>query len=88
MLFQLNDYVRVKPGIRLEETGEPVPGWEGQITEVPTDPASLFYLVELDALSLGQLPEKYLADCIEKEEIPVAYYFGEEDLSVSYPATR
>ncbi|MFN0036068.1 MAG: hypothetical protein ACKVUS_13475 [Saprospiraceae bacterium] len=80
MLFQLNDYVRVKPGVLLEETGEPVPGWEGQITEIPTNPTNLVYLIELDALSLEQLPEKYLADCIEESDLAIAYYFAEEDL--------
>lgn len=33
MKFKLNDYVRVKPGVTLEETGELVPGWVGRIDE-------------------------------------------------------
>lgn len=83
MPFQLNDYVRVKSGVLLEETDEPVPGWEGQITEIPVSLGDTTYLVELDALSLQQMPEKYLADCIEDGDIPIAYYFGEEDLEPS-----
>ncbi|MEQ1744621.1 MAG: hypothetical protein ABMA02_04290 [Saprospiraceae bacterium] len=85
MRFQLNDHVRVKPGVLLQETGEPVPGWVGQITEVPADTAAQIYLIELDAFSLEQLPEKYLADCIEHEEIGTSYYFREDDLE---PAAR
>ncbi len=84
MPFQLNDYVRIKPGVILTETNEPVPdGWEGQIAETPVTPEDNTYLVELDAPSLEKLPEKYLADCIENEEMPVAYYFEESDLEPS-----
>ncbi|MDO8367801.1 MAG: hypothetical protein Q7T20_13450 [Saprospiraceae bacterium] len=83
MPFKLNDYVRVKPGVLLVETGEPVPGWEGEITEVPASLGDQVYLVELDALSLNQLPEKYLADCIEEGDLAIAYYFAEEDLEAS-----
>ena len=83
MHFQLNDYVRVKSGVLLAETNEPVPGWEGQITEIPTSPGDYTYLVELDALSLKQMPEKYLADCIEAGDSPIAYYFVEENLEHS-----
>jgi len=83
MPFQINDYVRVKPGVILVETNELVPGWEGQITEVPDTPEDHIYLVELDAPSLEQLPEKYLADCIEKEEMPITYYFKESNLELS-----
>lgn len=86
MRFNLNDYVRVKPGVLLEETGEPVPGWEGEITEVPQNPLEdVLYLVELDAPSLENLPERFLAECIENEEIPIAHYFTEDDLE---PAVR
>ncbi|MFN0174066.1 MAG: hypothetical protein ACKVU0_05410 [Saprospiraceae bacterium] len=83
MLFKLHDHVRVKPGVLLEETGEPVPGWEGEITEVPVSLSDQVYLVELDALSLNQLPEKYLADCIKEGDLAIAYYFGEDDLEAS-----
>lgn len=83
MPFQLHDYVRVKPGVLLEETNEPVPGWEGEIIMLPSIPGDDTYLVALDALSLGQLPEKYLADCIETDEFPDAYYFAEVYLESS-----
>ena len=83
MPFQINDYVRVKQGVILAETNELVPGWEGQISEAPDTPEDHIYLVELDAPSLEQLPEKYLADCIEKEEIPITYYFKESNLELS-----
>ncbi|MFN0213808.1 MAG: hypothetical protein ACKVT2_06090, partial [Saprospiraceae bacterium] len=64
-------------------TDELVPGWEGQIIEIPKGTGDPTYLLELDALSLDQLPEKYLADCILNEETPIAYYFEEADLEPS-----
>lgn len=85
MKFKLGDYVRVKSGVRLEETNEEVPGWVGRIDEVPTGLKGPAYLIELDAVSLDALPEKYLQSCIEDEEPPVAYYFPESDLE---PAER
>jgi hypothetical protein len=85
MPFQLHDYVRVKPGVLLLETNEPVPGWEGEITELPIHDDDTSYLVALDAISLHQLPEKYLADCISEGDLATAYYFEEQDLE---PAVR
>jgi hypothetical protein len=83
MKFKLNDFVRVKSGVLLEETAELVPGWVGRITELPKKGEDLIYLIELDSISLQNLPEKYLLNCIEVEEPPFDYYFEENDLEIS-----
>lgn len=85
MRFKLNDHVRVKPGVLLEETGEAVPDWHGEIIELPEDPKDPAYMIELDAISLGKIPEKYLADAREHFAIPFVSYFMEQDLE---PAPR
>ncbi|MBK7939219.1 MAG: hypothetical protein IPJ82_20035 [Lewinellaceae bacterium] len=85
MKFNIGDYVRVKSGVLLEETDEEVPGWVGRIVELHDNPKDPFYLLELDAVSLDNLPEKYLQDCIDEQESPLVYYFQDTDLE---PAER
>lgn len=74
----------------LEETGEPVPGWEGEITEVPKKPSDdPVYLVELDAPSLKNLPERYLADKNALNQFMAAYNINRMNqvpLDGGYPA--
>ena len=48
MSFTINDYVRVKAGVTLVETGEPVPGWVGRVEKITPNG---FILLELDAQS-------------------------------------
>jgi hypothetical protein len=82
MKFKLNDYVRVKDGVLLEETGELVPGWVGEVIELP-DSTDYAYMIALDTLSLQQLPDKYHQNCIENENDPFYYCFVEDDLEPS-----
>lgn len=83
MKFKIGDHVRVKPGTELEETGDVVQNWAGEIKEIPTHLNDSAYLVELDAPSLQALPEAYLQDCIDEGDPPTEYYFLEEDLEIA-----
>lgn len=81
MKFRINDYVRVKAGVLLEETDEPIPGWVGRVMEVNDDG---YILIELDAFSLRQLPSRYLQECIEVAESPIGYYLHQDDLEPAH----
>ncbi len=85
MRFNLCDHVRIKSGTVLEETGDVVDDWAGEIIEAPDDDETddHSYLVELDAPTLENLPKAYLQDCIEKHDLPLFYNFTEEVLELS-----
>jgi hypothetical protein len=83
MKFKLKDHVRVKDGVSLEETGELISGWVGEIVELPESDDDNTYMIELDTLSLQQLPDKYMQNCIENGNNPFYCWLEEENLELS-----
>lgn len=78
MEFYINQYVKVKDGTPLEETGEPIFNWAGKIMGIYPD--SNTCLIKLDAITLAYLDDDYLLNCIEDGLEAFEYIFETSEL--------
>lgn len=72
--FKLDDSVRFKGGQKDEESGTDIGGWQGRVTKIDTKHKML--LVELDSITLKNLPREYLEEC-EEEGLGWSEYYIE-----------
>lgn len=85
MPFQLHDHVLVKPDTCIEETGEIIPGWQGEVMEIfeAENGEIPHVLIQLDAISLQNVPEKFTAICLEDWGTPFEYILEEDTLELA-----
>lgn len=57
--FQVGDTVRVKQGTIDPDFGFEIGGWHGQITEIDDE----LVFIELDSITLSEIPDKYFTKC-------------------------
>ena len=57
--FQVGDTVRVKEGTIDPDFGFEIGGWHGQVTEIDDD----LVFIELDSITLSEIPDKYFTKC-------------------------
>ena len=76
-MFKRGDFVRVKPGTRLD-TGEIVDNWGGEVFHVNKDDGVCG--ISLDAPSLDALSDDYLRYAMKQGEEAVEYFFAPEVL--------
>lgn len=79
MKFTEGQYVKVKDGTILQETGEAVMNWVGEITDVFPDDKTC--CITLDAITLDSLSDEYLKDSLDDGTDPYEYTFEFEELT-------
>ena len=74
--FKIGDTVKVKDGTKDPDFGIDIGGWHGQIAEIEDH----LVLIDLDSITLSQIPDKYFAKC-EKEGLDFErIYLGLDDV--------
>ena len=75
------DSVRVKAGIKDEEFGLDLSGWQGWISEI--DEKNELILIAWDSITLQSLPAAYIADAEEQGLGWDTYYLAPEDVELA-----
>ncbi len=76
--FQVGEAVVVKPGIKEEDTGLDMSGWQGRISEV--DEENEIIVVDWDSITLRQMPASYIELCEEEGFGWTQYYLVPGDI--------
>ncbi|MBI3959961.1 MAG: hypothetical protein HY328_14205 [Chloroflexi bacterium] len=79
--WSVGDSVRVKPGVKDEDFGLEMEGWQGRITEV--DVKNDIVVIRWDAITLRNMPAEYIADSEEQGLGWDEYYLGPEDVELA-----
>lgn len=79
--LRVGDSVRVIAGIKDEDFGLDLEGWEGRITEV--DEKNNLVLVAWDSITLQSLPDEFIADAEEKGLGWDTYYLVSDDVELA-----
>ncbi len=66
-VLAVGDCVVVKPGVKDPDTGAPIAGWQGRVTEIqPYQPGKMTITFQWDSLSLKSMPASAIRRCEEK----------------------
>lgn len=79
--LSVGDSVRVKPGVKDEEFGLDLGGWQGRIAEV--DEKNELILIAWDSITLQSLPAAYISDAEEQGLGWDSYYLAPEDIELA-----
>lgn len=84
--LRVGDSVRVLAGIKDEDFGRDLGGWQGRITEV--DAKNNRILIAWDSVTLQNLPDAYIADAEEQGLGWDSYYLMLADVELTEPRDR
>lgn len=76
--LRVGDSVRVKAGIKDEDIGVDLEGWQGRINEIGEK--NDIISIALDSITLQNLSDDYISDAVEKGLGWTLYYLGPEDV--------
>ena len=67
VVLAVGDCIVVKPGVKDPDTGTPIAGWQGRVTEIkPYQPGKMLVTFQWDSLSLKLMPASAIRRCEEK----------------------
>ena len=67
VVLAVGDCIIVKPGVKDPDTGTPIAGWQGRVTEIkPYQPGKMLVTFQWDSLSLKSMPASAIRLCEEK----------------------
>ncbi len=83
MKFKNGDFLRVKPGVLLEETKEPVHTWGGTVIDrYHRQGEEVHYHIRLDSISFKEMPNEYWKFSLYEGLPPDEYIFAESELEL------
>jgi len=63
----VGDCIVVKPGVKDPDSGTPIAGWQGRVTEIQSDPpGKMIVTFQWDSLSLKRMPASAIRRCEQK----------------------
>jgi hypothetical protein len=78
--------VKVKPNMKdYENANFDISGWQGRVVDIHDDPAGVFVEIQLDSITLRNLPEEYIEESINEDLDYENYIASADDLIVCEP---
>ncbi|HEX6386524.1 MAG TPA: calcium-binding protein [Anaerolineae bacterium] len=81
--FKLGDSVRFKDGLKDEDSGIDIGGWQGRVIKINAKHKTL--LVALDSITLKSIPREHLEACEEEGLGWSEYYIGFDEVEPAEP---
>ena len=79
--IQVGDSVVVRAGVKDPDFGSELGGWQGRVSEI--DLKSGLVLIDLDSITLKNMPDSYITQCEEEGLGWNQIYLGMEDVSLT-----
>lgn len=79
--IKVGDSVVVHPGVKDPDFGSDIGGWQGRVSEI--NPESDIILIDLDSITLKNMPDSYISECSEKGLGWDQIYLDLKDLSLT-----